>query len=110
VKKELHVLVDDFRTFKWCGVTLRTYDEAQAWLSAHHAEVTHLYLDYDLKEPVESGKCGLVLLRYLIEELHARIPFIQVITSDVMAREKMVELLKDAGYETSDDFNYSLVR
>jgi len=106
VKTELHVLVDDFRTFKWCSVTLRNYDEAQAWLNAHHAEVTHLYLDYDLKEPAKANKCGLVLLRYLLDELGARIPNIQVITSDVMGKERMVDLLKGAGYETSDDFNY----
>jgi len=108
VAEELHVLVDDFRIFKWCQVTLRTFDEALAWLDAHYADVTHLYLDYDLKEPVGFDKCGFVLLKHLIDDLGARIPNIQVITSDVMGRIKMVELLMRAGYETTDDFNYTL--
>lgn len=96
----LHWLVDDTRDLG-ADIITRTY-EASITVARMLArlEITHIMLDHDLGSRLQN-ETGYDLLKEILEKSHR--PKVQVITSNPVGRDRIVELLKDHGYTKEND-------
>ena len=89
---DFHLLIDDLRVLVGMNYTARTPNEGLEILKQGH--VTHLYLDNDLGLGVIEGW---EVLNTAIQENVAP-PYIQLVTSNPVARKRMQDVLKDNNY------------
>ena len=96
-----HLLIDDLRNFPDMDYTARTPCDGLSIL--YDQNVTHLYLDNDLGEEYREGW---EILKYAINDGVCP-DFVQLVTSNPVARERMGKMLFDEGFSSITGINFN---
>jgi hypothetical protein len=98
----VRLLIDDLRNFDGIDVVARTYESGKKILGL--GDWTHLYLDNNLGDLWFEG---VDILQWVFETAPAIVPnFVQLVTSNPIARERMDNLLRDNGFIRQEDINF----
>jgi hypothetical protein len=96
----MYLLIDDCRDY-WCDVVAKNAKAAKEVLAGCGRVFDSVGFDHDLG----LGESGYDVLVWAIEE--DLLPnHVQVVTSNPVGRSRMVAVLVDAGYKTTDRTNF----